>query len=118
LRRQKTTRHPEEWLVQPQALQISGSTQPEVFDGTVAAMAGALAADAQRFWQDSFARDGPIEIWEIGGRRFLYNGNHRYHAAIRAGVEIPDTMIVVVDRTGSTIPTFPLDQLDWLPGHK
>ena len=33
--------------------------------------------------------DGPIEIWEIGGERFLYNGNHRFHAAVLAGVEIP-----------------------------
>jgi hypothetical protein len=59
-----------------------------------------------------------LEIWEINGERFLYNGNHRYHAAAQAGADIPPTAVRIVDRTGSTIPTFPLDQLDWLPGMK
>ena len=81
-------------------------------------MAQHLQLDPARFWQESLAQDGPIEIWEIQGDRFLYNGNHRYHAAVQAGVEIPDFMIKVVDRTGTFIPTFPLDQLDWLPGTK
>jgi len=104
--------------VQPHSLNIKGSTQPEVFCATVDAMARALAGDPDRFWQESLAKDGPIEIWEISGERFLFNGNHRYHAAVQAGVEIPSYMIRLVDRTGSNIPTFPLDQLTWLAGLK
>ncbi len=100
------------------ALNIKGSTQPEVFRDTVDAMANAVAADAPKFWQESVSKDGPLEIWEINGERYLYNGNHRYHAAVQAGVEIPDAAILIVDRTGSSIPTYPLDQLDWLPGFK
>lgn len=99
-------------------LNIKGSTQPEVFRATVDAMAKALAADAAKFWQESVSKDGPIEVWEINGERYLYNGNHRYHAAVQAGADIPEFAIVIVDRTGSSIPTFPLDQLTWLPGFK
>jgi hypothetical protein len=104
--------------VTPQALNIHGSTQPEVFRGTVEAMAQALSLDPAMFWQESLDTDGPIEIWEINGERFLYNGNHRYHTAEQAGVDVPDWMIRIKDKTGSSIPTFPLDQLDWLPGFK
>jgi len=104
--------------VTPQALNIKGSTQPEVFQGTVDGMAAALHADAAAFWQNAVTLNGPLEIWEINGQRFLANGNHRFHAAVKAGVEIPDGAIQIVNRTGSVIPTFPLDQLDWLPGVK
>jgi hypothetical protein len=104
--------------VSPQALAIKGSTQPEIFRATVNAMAQALATDPAKFWQEALARNGSIEIWEISGDRFLYNGNHRYHAAIQAGVEIPAAAVVIVDRTGSSIVTYPLDQLTWLPGLK
>jgi hypothetical protein len=104
--------------VNPQSLNIRGSTQPEIFRGTVDAMAQALAADAEQFWQESVQRNGPVVIWVINGERFLYNGNHRYHAAVQAGVEIPDDVVQVVDKPGSVVPTFPLDQLDWLPGMK
>lgn len=102
----------------PQALNIKGATQPEVYRGTVDAMAQALTSDPARFWQESLAKNGPLEVWEINGERFLYNGNHRYHAAVQAGVDIPESTVRIVDRTGSNIPTFPLDQLDWLPGTK
>jgi hypothetical protein len=104
--------------VDPQALQVRGSTQPEVFRGTVDAMARELVTDPDRFWQDSVRQDGPVTVWEINGERFLYNGNHRYHAAIQAGVEIPSDAVQIVSMPGSVIPTFPLDQLDWLPGFK
>ena len=104
--------------MQPHQLQIEGTTQPEVFVGTVDSMVQAIQRDANAFWQDAVANDGPIEIWTMNGRRFLYNGNHRFHAAVRAGADIPDFAIVLVDRSGSTIPTFPLSQVDWLPGFK
>jgi hypothetical protein len=104
--------------VDPQALGIKGSTQPEVFRGTVDAMARELRSDAPRFWQESLARDGPIEIWEIDGERFLYNGNHRFQAALQEGVQIPAVMIRIVEVTGSNIPTFLLEDLVWLPGLK
>ncbi|HZT83678.1 MAG TPA: hypothetical protein VFA26_25840 [Gemmataceae bacterium] len=104
--------------MKPHALNIKGSTQPEIYRGTVDAMVQELQADAAKFWQEALSKNGPIEVWEINGERFLYNGNHRYHAAVQAGVEIPDAMITIVDRSGSTIPKFPLTQLDWLPGVK
>ena len=79
----------------PNSLNIRGSTQPELFRATVDDMARALQTDATRFWARSLQSDGPIEIWEINGERFLSNGNHRYQAAVLIGVEIPDDMIMV-----------------------
>lgn len=99
----------------PQSLNIKGSTQLEIFRGTVEAIAQQLVADPNRFWQDSTAADGSIEIWEIQGERYIYNGNHRYHAAIQAAADIPTAAVHIVDRTGSTIPTFSLAQQEWLP---
>ncbi len=102
----------------PQSLNLTGSTQPEIFQATVDDMARAILADPAQFWQQSVQTDGPIEIWEIGGERFLFNGNHRYQAALAADADIPNDCIVVRDMTGSAIPTFRFDQLVWLPGHK
>lgn len=102
----------------PQSLNIVGATQAELFRDTVDDMTRALLADAPRFWQQSVQTDGPIEIWEIGGQRFLYNGNHRYQAALAADADIPNDAIIIQDRTGSAIPTFRLDQMIWLPGRK
>ena len=104
--------------VNPQDLDIKGGTQPEIFRGTVEAMVHELKSDAPKFWRDTVARNGPIEIWEVNGERWLFNGNHRYQAAVLAGVEIPDSVILVVNKSGSSIPTYPLDQLNWLPGFK
>jgi hypothetical protein len=102
----------------PQSLNVVGSTQPEIFQGTVDDMVQAIRAHANQFWRESLRNDGPIEIWEIGGERFLFNGNHRYQAAVTAGADIPNDMVMVRDRTGSAIPTFRIDQLVWLPGRK
>jgi hypothetical protein len=102
----------------PYSLGIKGSTQPELFRGTVDGMAQRLNADPTRFWQDALATDGPIEIWVINGERYLYNGNHRFQAATQAGVHIPADMIRIVDKTGSQISTFLLKDLTWLPGVK
>ncbi len=102
----------------PQSLNIAGSTQPEIFQGTVDDMVQEINTDPAGFWRDALQDDGPIEVWVIGGERFLYNGNHRYHAAVAAGADIPDDMIEVKDKTGSAILTYRLDQLDWLPGRK
>jgi hypothetical protein len=77
-----------------------------------------LQADPAKFWQDRVAAGGPIEIWEIAGGRYIYNGNHRYHAAAQVGVDIPPAAIRIVNMTGSTIPTFTLAQQVWLPGVK
>ena len=64
--------------VNPQSLKVKGGTQPEIFQGTVDAITRELTTDPTSFWRDALATDGPIEIWEIAGERWLYNGNHRY----------------------------------------
>jgi hypothetical protein len=102
----------------PLLLNLKGGTQPEIFEGTVDDMAGELRLDAMKFWLAALAKDGPIEIWEINGERWLANGNHRYQAAIRAGVAIPADMIGIVDMSGCTAPTWRFDQMTWLPGRK
>lgn len=102
----------------PQALNLKGGTQPEIYKGTVEDMAQELLRDPARFWQDSFAQDGPIEIWEINGERWLSNGNHRFQAALMVSVDIPDTQVSVADKTGSAIPTWRFDQMIWLAGRK
>jgi hypothetical protein len=102
----------------PQSLNVVGSTQPEIFQQTVDEMVQAIQADLDHFWQGALRTDGPIEVWVIGGERYLFNGNHPYQAAVAAGADIPNDVILVRDRTGSTIPTFRLDQLVWLPGRK
>jgi hypothetical protein len=106
------------WGVDAKSLGIIGSTQPEIFKGTVDALAQLLLIDAARFWQEAMARDGPIEIWVIGGNRYIHNGNHRFQAALQAGVEIPPEVVVIVDKTGSQVPTFLLHNLTWVPGLK
>ena len=100
------------------SLNVKGGTQPELFQGTVDAMARELRTNPAKFWADALAKDGPIEIWEIRGERWLYNGNHRYLAAVQAGVDIPANHITIVDKTGSSIATWPFDQMTTLPGLK
>lgn len=82
------------------------------------AMTQALTADPATFWKDALAADGPLEIWEISGARWLANGNHRFQAAVRAGADIPSGHIRVVGKTGQIIPTWRFDQMTWLPGPK
>lgn len=103
--------------VDPKTLGIKGSTQPEVFEGTVDGMVTSLLADPDRFWAESTAKDGPIEIWKVSGELWLANGNHRFQAAIRAGLEIPNDFILR-DMTSSPIATFPMETLTWMPGCK
>jgi hypothetical protein len=102
----------------PNSLGIKGSTQPEIFRGTVDAMAQQLQADPAKFWRDALAKDGPIEIWDIDGDLYLFNGNHRFQAALQSGVDIPKDVIRVVHRAGCQVPTFLLENLIWLPGLK
>lgn len=102
----------------PQSLNVQGSTQLEIYRGTIDAIAQRLKADSLAFWQASVAADGPIEIWEIQGKRYLYNGNHRYHAAVQVEADIPADAVRIVDMTGSTIPIFTLAQQVWLQGVK
>jgi hypothetical protein len=102
----------------PQSINVVGSTQPEIFRLTVEEMVRALSADPYSFWANTLQTDGPIEIWEINGERFLFNGNHRYQAAIAVGADIPPEAVVIVERTGSSVPTFRFDQMIWMPGRK
>lgn len=102
----------------PHALNVKGGTQPEIYQGTVDAIVHQLLTDTANFWRHALAMDGPIEIWEINGERWLYNGNHRYQAAIKAGVDIPDTQFRIVQMHGSTIPTWRFDQMTWLTATK
>ena len=99
-------------------MNLSGSTQPELFEGTVDAMTRELMTDPARFWRHALAADGPIEIWEIQGERWLANGNHRFQAAVRAGVEIPADQLRMMVKTGLVIPTWRFNEMTWLPGIK
>jgi len=89
-----------------------------LFDGTVQAMRGQLRNDPAAFWKQALSQDGPIEIWEINGQRYLYNGNHRWHAAVEEGVTIPAENIRIIDKTGSQIPTWQPNQVQRLTGKK
>lgn len=102
----------------PQSLNLLGGTQPEIYRGTVDFFTQKLITNPALFWQAAMARDGPIVIWEINGERWLYNGNHRYQAALQAGVEIPDSQIKTVDMSGTTILTWRFDEMIWLAGIK
>ncbi len=51
-------------------------------------MAKALKANPTKFWNETLAKDGPIEIWGLEEGDFLYNGTHRFLAALQARVEI------------------------------
>lgn len=102
----------------PQSLSVVGSTQPEIFRVTVDEMARALTVDPTFFWASTLRMNGPIEVWVINGERYLFNGNHRYQAALAAGADIPPEAVVIVDQTGSSILTFRFDQMVWMPGRK
>jgi RHS repeat-associated protein len=97
-------------------LNVVGSTQPELFMGTVREMAQQMRSGIFD-WQKALER-GAIEIWEINGKRYLYDGNHRFHAALEAGVPIPANHIIIVSNKISEIPTFTLQNLDRLSGKK
>lgn len=105
-------------ILTPQSLSLKGSTQPEIYKGTVDAIAEVLLSNPTQFWQDALVQDGPIEIWEINAERWLYNGNHRYQAAVQADVDIPESNIKIINMTGTAIPTWRFDQMIWLTGFK
>lgn len=102
----------------PHALNLVGATQVEIYAETVDDMVKAIQIDAGRFWRQSLLTDGPIEIWEVSGLRYLSNGNHRYQAALLTGVDIPEDSIVLIDKSLSLVVTFRFDQMIWLQGHK
>ena len=102
----------------PQSLNLTGATQPEIYTETVEAIVRELLTNPAAFWQSALAQDGAMEIWEINGERWLFNGNHRYQAALQADVEIPNSHIRIVVKTGATIPTWLFDQMIWLAGSK
>jgi hypothetical protein len=104
--------------VTPQSLNVVGATQPDIYVGTVDDIVALLLADAAKYWQEWFSDDGPIAVWTINGERWLSNGNHRYQAAIRLNIEIPDTHVTFADMLGKAIPTWRFDQMTWLPGRK
>ena len=103
--------------IEPKFLNVKGATQPEIFEETVEKMVKQLKRNPNKFWRDTL-KDGPIEIWEIKGERFIYNGNHRFQAAIKAKVNIPKWAIEIKDKTTSSIPTFSFKNMDWIPGVK
>jgi hypothetical protein len=105
-------------LIDPLQLGIKGSTQPELFDGVIQSMVKELSDPQTRdlFWKQSLQNDGPIEIWEINGERFLYNANHRWHAAVEAGVGIPPDLIRIEVRPGASVLTWSLTEITRLPG--
>lgn len=91
--------------VNPNSLEIIGSIQPyltrSILDSMVEKMQG-----GKFDWEKAKENDGPIEIWEIEGRRYLANGNHRYRAAQYAGINIPSNQVVVVHKGQMDVPTF------------
>jgi hypothetical protein len=105
-------------LIDPLQLGIKGSTQPELFDGLIRSLVKELSDPQTRdaFWQQSLQDDGPIEIWEMNGERFLYNGNHRWHAAVEAGVGIPQDLIKIEAKPGAAVLTWSLAEITRLPG--
>ncbi len=103
--------------IDPYSLPVKGTTQPEIFRGTVDEMAEKLTQNPSKFWRESVAEDGPIEIWVINDSYFITNGNHRYQAALKTGATIPSEAIEVL-KSDSAIPTFSLENLTWMPGKK
>jgi hypothetical protein len=93
----KATATPQSTGVNPRSLNIEGSTQPELFEGTIQGMRQQLRnpQTAEAFWRDSVAKDGPIRILEVNGKRYIENGNHRFQAALAQGVKIPEWAIKV-----------------------
>lgn len=91
--------------VNPNSLSVIGSIQPyltrHILDSMIEKM-----QQGKFDWEKAKDNDGPIEIWEIAGKRYLANGNHRYHAAWQAGVEIPQNQILVVNKGKIEVPTF------------
>jgi hypothetical protein len=106
--------------VTPRSLNVNGSMDPVVFEGTIDGMRAQLRnpQTAEAFWRSTVARDGPITIYEINGQRYIFNGNHRFQAALAEGAEIPEWAIRVEQRPNYTGPLFRLDQMDRLPGTK
>ena len=77
-----------------------------------------LTTDPAKFWQDALATDGPLEIWEINGERWLANGNHRFQAALRAAAAIPGDHVRILEKSNLAIPTWRFADMIWLPGMK
>ena len=102
--------------VDPKSLNITGSTQGELFSGDIAWMRQQLRNNPEKFWKDTVAEDGKIKILEIQGKRYLSNGNHRWHAAVDEGVTIPDWAIEFQLRPEYRGQLTPLDQMIRLPG--
>jgi intein/homing endonuclease len=111
LRRKVTTP-----AVDAKDMKIVGSTQSELFEGDLAWMKQQLKDNPQQFWKTTVERDGKIKIIEIDGKRYLENGNHRWHAASEAEVPIPEWAIQVEVRTSYGGQLTPLDQMTRMPG--
>jgi hypothetical protein len=106
--------------VDPRRLGVSGSTQPEIFAGTVSDMRQAMRSNHEAFWRESIKR-GPVRILEVESmdqRRVLEDGNHRFQAALAEELPIPDWAFRVELVTTWGSPIWPLHQQTWLPGRK
>jgi hypothetical protein len=102
--------------VDPKSLNIVGSTQKKLYDGDIAWMRQQLRDNEIQFWKDTVAADGKIRIIEINGRRFLANGNHRWHAAVAEGKTIPKWAIEIQVRPEFKGELTPFDQMIRVPG--
>jgi hypothetical protein len=97
-------------------LNIVGSTQGKLYNGDIAWMRQQLRNNPEQFWRQTVATDGKIKILEINGRRYIANGNHRWHAAVEEKVTIPKWAIEVQVRPEFRGRLTPLDQMTRVPG--
>lgn len=91
---------------------MNATVSPQTVNGMRQQLRNPQTAEA--FWRQSVAQDGPITIYEINGQRYIYNGNHRYQAALAEGAQIPEWAIKIEQMPNYSGPLFRLDQLDWV----
>lgn len=99
------------------ALNIAGSLNAAIERNRIDFLKNLLGDPKTRgaAWDKMGLDDGPIEIWNINGKRFLANGNHRFHAAKELGIPIPHNQVKIIDKGSSPIPTIRLEDLVELP---
>jgi len=91
--------------VNPKRLNVIGSIQADLTREILESMICKMQ-EGQFDWEKARQNDGYIEIWEIRGRRYLANGNHRYHAAEVVGIEIPGGQVIIINKGKIEVPTF------------
>ncbi len=91
--------------VYPKNLKVIGSLQADLTKEILDSMIDKMK-EGKFDWDKAKENDGFIEIWEINGKRYLANGNHRYFAAEQAGVSIPKAQILIMNKEKTEAPTF------------